>query len=265
MQIICVDDCSTDNTPNILKEYEKKYKNIKAIYNPQNQGTVIARYNGLCECNGEYVYFVDGDDRLMPNTLNRLYEKAFSQNADILEFCIDSNREDMYPHFKEDSAEGDMLKEFINGRMYNTLVNKLFSERIYHQAKEKINIDVKHDNYSDVIYFMLIFVCLAKNCYQSEIVGYYYYKDRGMTNESVVSRLIHYCNFHTTYNALCDTFGGDIGFSFFRRIVCTQAIMAYMDIEEQNKEKYQKELYKLMTPEELHALITERISFKMQK
>lgn len=259
MQIVCVDDFSTDKTVEILTEYEKKYPNIKVIKHPQNLGTVIARYHGLIECNGEYVYFVDGDDRLIPNTLNLLYEQASSLNADMLEFCLDSNRPDMYPHCKKSAMEGDILAYFIEGRMHNTLVNKLFSERIYVPAKDMINIDVKHDNYSDVIYLMLIFVCLAKNCYQSETVGYYYYKDRGMTNESIVSRLRHYCGFHTTYDDLCNIFKGTRDFSFFRRLVCIQALMAYMDIEEPDKEKYQEVLYTLMSPKELSALINERL------
>ena len=86
MQIICVDDCSSDHTYDILCEYATSHSNITAIRNPENRGTVYTRYIGLAACKGEYALQVDADDRLIDGTLSCLYKQAKAQKADILEF-----------------------------------------------------------------------------------------------------------------------------------------------------------------------------------
>ena len=61
-EIITVDDCSTDNTPEILNEYAEKYPQIKIIKHEENQGNAIAFYNALSASNGDYFCVLDGDD-----------------------------------------------------------------------------------------------------------------------------------------------------------------------------------------------------------
>lgn len=61
-EIIAVDDCSTDNTLEILNEYTEKYPQIKIIKHEENQGNAIAFYNALCASNGDYFCVLDGDD-----------------------------------------------------------------------------------------------------------------------------------------------------------------------------------------------------------
>ena len=61
IEIICVNDGSTDDSLNILKEYQKKYNNIKVI-EQKNSGVIAARVNGLKTATGEYVAWVDSDD-----------------------------------------------------------------------------------------------------------------------------------------------------------------------------------------------------------
>ena len=61
-EIITVDDCSTDNTLEILNEYAEKYPQIKIIKHEENQGNAIAFYNALSASNGDYFCVLDGDD-----------------------------------------------------------------------------------------------------------------------------------------------------------------------------------------------------------
>lgn len=61
-EIIAVDDCSTDNTLEILNEYAEKYPQIKIIKHEENQGNAIAFYNALCASSGDYFCVLDGDD-----------------------------------------------------------------------------------------------------------------------------------------------------------------------------------------------------------
>ena len=82
MEIICIDDGSTDNSPDILKEYSKKDKRIKII-TKENGGQATARNLGIKEAQREYIAFVDSDDFIEPTMFEKLYTKSKDNNLDI--------------------------------------------------------------------------------------------------------------------------------------------------------------------------------------
>lgn len=84
IEILCINDCSTDNSPEILKEYAGKDPRIKIINHEHNKGLGPARNTGLDNAGGEYVFFLDSDDCLMPDILKELYQKALDTKADII-------------------------------------------------------------------------------------------------------------------------------------------------------------------------------------
>ena len=61
IEILCIDDGSVDNTPEIIESYVSRFKNFKAIQQ-ENRGAGIARNLGILMASGEYVAFMDGDD-----------------------------------------------------------------------------------------------------------------------------------------------------------------------------------------------------------
>ena len=89
LEIIVVDDGSTDNTPQILEEYAKKYPQIR-ILTQQNSGQSVARNWGLRESSGDYIVFVDSDDWLATNnSIEMLYEKITETSADFVQAGLD--------------------------------------------------------------------------------------------------------------------------------------------------------------------------------
>ena len=82
IEIICVDDGSTDNSLEILKEYAKKDSRITVI-TQQNLHAGVARNAGLAVARGEYLSFLDSDDFFELNMLEETYEVAKTENSDL--------------------------------------------------------------------------------------------------------------------------------------------------------------------------------------
>lgn len=84
IEIICIDDMSTDDTLNILKKYAKKDNRIHIINHKKNLGVAVARNDGMDAANGEYIGFIDPDDYIDTDFYEKLYNKAKKTNADIV-------------------------------------------------------------------------------------------------------------------------------------------------------------------------------------
>lgn len=75
LEIICVDDCSTDETCTLVRHMMRRDNRIKLISTPVNSGPSVSRNLGLKHCHGKYVLFVDGDDLLLPGAINLMCSK----------------------------------------------------------------------------------------------------------------------------------------------------------------------------------------------
>lgn len=83
IEIICVDDKSTDNSLDILRKYEQADKRIHVIALDKNSGVAVARNTGINAACGQYLGFVDPDDYVDLNFYEKLYAKAIETGADI--------------------------------------------------------------------------------------------------------------------------------------------------------------------------------------
>lgn len=79
IQIICIDDCSTDQSPQILADYARRDARITLLRTPHNSGQAAARNLGLQMATGEFTTFVDSDDWLAPDALEQALG-ALAQN-----------------------------------------------------------------------------------------------------------------------------------------------------------------------------------------
>ena len=82
-EIIIVDDKSTDGSIDIIIEYAKRYPNINVICLAKNSGVAIARNIGLQNATGKYISFVDGDDYLDLDMLEKMYEACEDTNSPV--------------------------------------------------------------------------------------------------------------------------------------------------------------------------------------
>ncbi|WP_141603618.1 glycosyltransferase [Terrilactibacillus laevilacticus] len=84
-EVICVNDRSTDRSKNVIEEYKKVMKNLILIDREENSGgPMIPRNDAIAEARGEYIIFLDNDDFLGEEALQRLYEAAVKNKSDVI-------------------------------------------------------------------------------------------------------------------------------------------------------------------------------------
>ena len=89
LEIICVDDCGTDNSMKIIKKLAKKDKRIKIIKHKENLGYCPAVNTGIENAKGEYVFFVESDDFIEKNCIEIVTRKLQETNLNFVMFKID--------------------------------------------------------------------------------------------------------------------------------------------------------------------------------
>ena len=82
LEILLIDDGSTDSSLKICQEYAKKDHRIK-VFHQENKGVSVVRNFGLSVAKGEYISFLDSDDYMEPNMLQTLYQNLIDTESDI--------------------------------------------------------------------------------------------------------------------------------------------------------------------------------------
>lgn len=117
IEIICINDGSTDSSQEILNNYKKNYNNIKVI-NQENKGISSARNLGLNIAKGEYIYFLDSDDYINVKTMEICYKELKKNNLDIITFDAECFIDDEY----NDLEYNDIIAENYDRRILNSKV-----------------------------------------------------------------------------------------------------------------------------------------------
>ena len=149
-ECILVDDCSSDKCPEICDEYAKQDARVKVIHKIKNEGPSRARKTGFESSFGEYIQFVDSDDWIEPDMLEKMYSKAILENDDMVYcdyFSHDETNIVIYkkaPVFSYNFAENiriGILAFSSGGVLWNKLVKRDIYEKIdfpiYGHAEDK--------------------------------------------------------------------------------------------------------------------------------
>lgn len=131
IEIICVDDCSPDNSIKILEEYQAKDSRIKIFRHKENKNLGAARNTGLQAANGEYIWFVDSDDFIDTKACQILYNAIKEFDVDML--CFSALR----------FSETEGIRHFFYDKYYHQGVQ---INKIYHPKTKWKEIIFKHLN-----------------------------------------------------------------------------------------------------------------------
>lgn len=84
IEMICVNDCSPDNSKDIIEKYSKTDSRIKIVNREYNGGLSAARNSGIAVAKGEYIYFMDSDDWIDVNYIKELYDTIKDKDVDFV-------------------------------------------------------------------------------------------------------------------------------------------------------------------------------------
>jgi len=115
-EVIAVNDCSTDNSRNLLLQWQKRYNNLYIIDHAGNYLPGTARNTGLKVAKGKYVWFIDADDFILCNCFVNVLSFIESNNLDILSFNY--FKQDMDYRYNPDTLNSVVESEVIDGSLF---------------------------------------------------------------------------------------------------------------------------------------------------
>lgn len=151
LEIILINDGSSDNSAAICEEFSQKDKRIKVIHQ-SNKGVSAARNRGIQECTGQYISFIDSDDTLDVDMYEVLINEMKLQDLDIVH-CgykrIEGGKtieifgsKKRFFHNKYEALECLVGGTLFSGGLWNKLYRKSIIEPLFFEEKLKVNEDI---------------------------------------------------------------------------------------------------------------------------
>lgn len=214
IEIICVNDGSTDNSLAILEEYSKKDKRIKII-NQENKGLSGARNTGMRNVNGKYTFFLDSDDWIETNALEELYNFSEDRNLEITFYqTVDYIQETGQCSLEQFGGLTVVGHEF-DGKIFNyeDIANILF--KMPHSAFNKLYLTSFLENnnaqfpegfnYEDVAFFYEIFPKARRASILRKPLLYYRIREDSISTSGGIKSFDIFESLKLVHNSLKDT------------------------------------------------------------
>lgn len=173
IEILCINDGSTDNSLTILEQYARKDSRIKII-SKKNQGLGAARNTGILYASGDYLYFLDSDDWLDFTCLEKLYNKIIENNSDV---CVMGTNS-----FIEETQQ-IYVNDYYNANLYELDENLFFTRSEAFLKLYKHSYFKKHlKSYPEKIWYEDVLVSIKGYLLTTRITilreNLYYYRVR---------------------------------------------------------------------------------------
>lgn len=144
-EVIIVNDGSTDDSLKIVEECSVDFRNIK-IVNQENQGLSTARNNGVLVAEGDFIFFLDSDDYILPDTLESLYQACTDNDTDLSICGVKMfwqngvTRKYLYPVNATVIRSIDLCALMLSGKSFSWACTKLYRRSLW--VKHKLEFPV---------------------------------------------------------------------------------------------------------------------------
>ncbi len=268
IEIILINDGSTDKSAEIIKKYIQKYTNNIKYIQKENTGVADSRNIGIEESTGDYIIFVDADDYIDAKLFKNL-EKYMERNIDIIKYkaIIETEEEDIIgqfegPVFEELKGEEAFSKLCYTDEMLDALWVYAYKRKIFIDNGFKFISNTYHEDFG----LIPLIIIKAKTFISTDIQGYHYVQssnsitrniDYNKTLKKVYDTLIHYDNMldKTKNYSINERVKEDI------KIFYTNSILLRInDLKKTDRKKFIKEIrnrkmYKNIKPRNIKQLL----------
>ena len=175
IEILCVDDGSTDSAPKIIDEYARKYPEKVKAYHKENGGEFTTRNFGLERASGEYVTFVDTDDYVELNWAEKLYKAAKENNADMAVCAFE--RIDLKTNkvvSKNMTNFGNSVKDINSNDDFMLFINPAPWNKIYKLEKVKDLRFLNFRGFNDMIFLTSSYTKINRVAFVPDVLYHYY-------------------------------------------------------------------------------------------
>lgn len=184
LEIILVNDGSSDRSGSLAEDFAKKDNRIKVIHQ-QNKGQGAARNRGIMEAKGEYISFIDSDDWVTPDMIEYLYSLISKNNADYasIEMCITSNEIYEVTQPKENVqllSRNDMFRLFF--RISSPDINYCTCDKLFRADIVKNIPFVVGKRFEDIDYCYKIIKASNLAVVSNRICYFYFVNIQGISN-----------------------------------------------------------------------------------
>ena len=207
-EIIIINDYSNDNTVNIINEYIKKDDRIKLINNSKNLGVGECRIIGFNESKGEYIWYIDGDDYIVGDTLleNIMFEFNNDDNVDMVSFPYVCQSKKHHGYFNKRIVCDNIKCKTIVHKTDNfaTIWNRIVKRSLYNKDNM---FSGRIINEPPITYFKLLYYAekIIVKTY-NELKGYYFYRynNDSITNnvDEIKMNIFYYVTWLNVYHFL---------------------------------------------------------------
>lgn len=156
MELIIVNDGSTDGTQAVLDWYRERYPQVKTFYK-ENGGQATARNMGIEKAEGNYIAFMDNDDTLRPDMMERLHDSIVKNDCDIAMTSVyrltGEKYEDMtsYPMAEDTAVSIDEFFEYYMRNLSPVLWNKLYRAALVKEHPCAVRITFEDDAWTPYV------------------------------------------------------------------------------------------------------------------
>lgn len=182
IEIILINDCSTDESIHILQEYKKIYpEKIILIDLKEKNGPGGARNKGLNIAKGEYIGFVDSDDYIEKEMFEELYKLAKLENYDMVDCCFNNGKTKKIALSTTEDTWGQLNRE--KRKHLIAYPGYIWSKIIKRSIIINNNIKFREKVAFEDMDFLPVVMLYLKNVYASDLVLYYYVNNlKSITN-----------------------------------------------------------------------------------
>jgi glycosyltransferase involved in cell wall biosynthesis len=267
IEIICIDDGSTDGSGEILDEYREKDERIK-VKHKKNAGTGAARNDGLKLATGECIGFVDPDDWILPNMYERLYNILQEKELDIVMFTPDVYNDKTKKHEGFLYFQDSNFPKTLDNRIFNKddispfsypmcVWNKLYRKQLFDD--NKIDFAEGLDFEDHKVIFKSLFT--AKRIYfiREKLYVYRHSREGSILSDNDTRMFDHIKIYDIVENILKETNNWEKFHLDFLRYKVHNILYYYTMIKDEYKEEYYNKMVKSlqatkMSEEEINIL-----------